>query len=56
MKHFLHFKTSLALLALALFMLIPGLGRGQLMVDDFNYTIGTDLTANGWNITGGVFN
>ena len=52
MKHFLHFKTSLALLALALFMLIPGLGRGQLMVDDFNYTIGTDLTANGWNITG----
>lgn len=44
MKHNLHFKHSLAIAVLAIFMLAPGLGWGQLLVEDFNYPIGTVLT------------
>ncbi len=33
-----------ALAALVILMLLPGIGRGQLLVEDFNYSIGTILT------------
>ncbi len=44
MKNKLHIKHSLALAALAVFMLLPGKGWGQLLVEDFNYSLGTVLT------------
>ncbi|MDO9257662.1 MAG: InlB B-repeat-containing protein [Bacteroidales bacterium] len=44
----LHLTRSLAIAALAIFMILPGKGWGQLLVDDFTGTVGTALTANGW--------
>ena len=50
MKHILHLKHSLALAALAIFMLMPGLGRGQtlLLNENFDYPLGDSITAHGW--------
>jgi len=48
MKNF----TKTIYLSVFLLMLLSNISWGQLLDENFSYTIGTDLTANGWNITG----
>jgi len=47
-------QHSLVLLLLTLFAFAPGLGWGQLLDENFNYTSGTLLTANGWTAHSGA--
>ncbi len=45
-------KRKLLLLIIMLSLGYVGWGQTLLLSENFDYTIGTDLTANGWNITG----
>jgi hypothetical protein len=57
MKQKLHAlkQSKLAVFAVIFFLLLPGTGKAQLLLEEnFNYTLGSFLSANGWTAHSGI--